>query len=188
MKDDLDTAVARLDDYVRGQLTDELAEAYEDELFARALSGAAPELAFRARLGDTLRSMRARGTLDMWLTAREAEQLSAGELRVRHFDFHPASPGAPDLSGEFDLLITRGPIDLTGVERLDAEVFTPTGELIKARPDISFDPADGAVYLCCEAALARVAATVQTVTRVWARGNSGRRLLAELGSPGNSGV
>jgi hypothetical protein len=47
-------------------------------------------------------------------------------------------------------------------------------------PDIAFDPADGAVFACCEAELARASANTPTITRVYAFDDDGRRLLCEL--------
>src|SRR5262245_17500866 len=109
MTPDLDAALHDLDDYVRGEGTD--VDAYEEDLFARALAGEAPELRFRSELGRTLREMRARGTIEMWLTAKGVEELSKSGLRVAHFELHAESPGLPDLSADVDILITKVPID-----------------------------------------------------------------------------
>ena len=182
MKHDLDTALARLDDYVRGQLSEELAEAYEEELFARALVADAPELKLRGDFSATFREMAARGSIYLWLTERDLPRVLASGLRIVRFELDLKNPGVPDLSGEFDMLITRVPIDLSGIRRLDVEVCTPTGELLKRMPDVAFDPADGAVFACCEAELARVSASANAVTRVWAADEQGRRLVAELRS------
>ena len=76
-----DHLLDQLDDYVRGHMPDAQASAYEDELFARALSSEAPELSFRRELGQTFRQMAARGTLDLWLTARGVEELRASGPR-----------------------------------------------------------------------------------------------------------
>lgn len=180
MKGDLDAATARLDEYARGKLADAAASEYEQDLFARALDGAAPELVFRDQLQRTLREMKERGTIDPWITARDLERLRGSGLRVEFFELDLAQPSMPDLSRDFDVLVTRIALDLSGVQRLDAEVLTPAGQLVKMMPDISFDPADGAVYACCEAELARSAASATTLTRVWAIGDSGRKLLLEL--------
>jgi hypothetical protein len=180
---DIDTALARLDDYVRKSGNDTQADEYEQDLFARALAGAAPELALRERFEKLFREMDARGTLRLWLTAREVEELSNRGLRVVHAVLDPANPTVPDLSAEFDILVTKVPIDLTGVRRLDAEVLSADGRQLKVMPDIAFDPADGAVFVCCEADLARASAAARTVTRVWAHDDSGRRLFAEIRTP-----
>lgn len=180
MKRELDAAIARLDDYARGQLPDDAAGDYEQDLFARALDGAAPELVFRDQLQRTLREMKQRGTIDPWITARDLDRIRSSGLRVELFELDVQNPRMPDLTREVDILVTRVPIDLTGVQRMDAEVLTPAGQLLKVMRDISFDPADGAVYACCEIELARTAASVTTLTRVWAIDDAGRRLLLEL--------
>jgi hypothetical protein len=193
MSRSLDEALARLDDYVRGGKaaadggddapgTD--VAAYEEDLFARALAGAAPELAFRGAVGEQLRTMDARGTLDLWLTARGVDAVVSRGLRVVQQEIDPQNPHMADLPDDFDILITRVPLDLSGVRRLEAEILGATGERLKLMPDIEFDPADGAVFMCCEAELARAAAASEkTVTRVWAHDDSGRRLIGEIRLP-----
>lgn len=181
MKSPLDLAITRLDAYTRAELPDDEAEAYEAELFGRAMAGNAPELTFRSGLERQLRAMDARGTLDLWLTRRDLARVLASGLRVVQFDLDVANPTVPVFPEQFDLLVTRIALDLTGVHRLDAEVLTPSGELLKRLPDIAFDPADGAIYTCCEAELARTAASVQTVMKLWAEDDSGRRLVCALG-------
>ncbi|HKU40651.1 MAG TPA: hypothetical protein VJR89_20965 [Polyangiales bacterium] len=179
MTPELDAALHELDDYVRGEGTD--VAAYEEELFARALAGEAPELRFRSDLGRTLCEMRARGTIDVWLTARGVEKLDESGLRIAHFTLDPDQPGRPDLSADLDILVTKVPIDLRGVHRLEAEVMSPDGKRLKVMPDVAFDPADGAVFMCCEIELARAAAGVSSVTNVWAYDEAGqRRLLREI--------
>jgi hypothetical protein len=177
---DLDAALARLDDYVRRHAADGEVEDYEQDLFARALAGAAPELGLRERFEATLRWMNARGSLDFFMTAREVAELDQRGLRIRHYVLDLANPVEPDLSGDFDLLVTKVPIDLTGIRHVDAEILTPEGVHLKTMRDIGFDPADGAVYMCCEAELARFSAGAKTITRVWAHEESGRRLLHEI--------
>jgi hypothetical protein len=183
MTPELAAALARLDDYVRRQQPEDQVLAYEEELFARALSAEAPELRFREQLGRTLREMQARGTLDLWLTARDVERMLKSDLRIACVDLDPENPSAPDLSADIEILITKVPIDLTGVKRLDAEVCSAEGKLLKLMPEISFDPADGAVFACCEIELARAAGAAKTLTKVWGYDDAGRRvLLAELRS------
>jgi len=175
-------ALARLDDYVRGHTHDAQVDDYEQDLFARALADEAPELAFRGDMCRTLREMAPRGTLQLWLTARDVEHMLGSGLRIRRYELDLANPQSPDLAGEFDILITKVPFDLTGIRRLDAEVFSASGQSLKRMPEIAFDPSDGAVFACCEAELARVAGTTDTVTRVYAVDDSGRRVLCEIRS------
>jgi hypothetical protein len=180
---DLDRATEHLDDYVRGALDEADAERFEDDLFARALAGAAPELTFRVSLEATLRTMSARGTVEPWITARDVERLKDNPaLRVMVYELDLEHAVGPEVPPGTDLVITRIPVDLRGVGRLEAEVLGPNGQLVKRMPDITFDPLDGAVYACCEAELARTAsAAPPMITRVWATGDdSERRLLLEL--------
>ena len=173
-------ALARLDDYVRGHHDEQFARDYEQELFSRALRGQAPELDFRAALNATLRTMQTRGTLDLWLTQREVAQVRASNLRTFLYEYDPANPTLPEIPPDTDLLITRIPVDLSGVQSLEAEIVGDDGRSLKRMPDVRFDPEDGAIYACCEADLARTAAGAQRPTRLWAVDDSGRRLLAEL--------
>lgn len=177
----VDSSLAQLDDYVRALLTEDEAHAYEEDLFARAVQGEAPELAFRESLGHTLRAMKARGTLNLWQTEQGVAELIASGAKVRRYDYDLENPGAPDLSGDFDILVTRVPIALEEIEHLDAEVLAPDGRVLKTMPDITFDRKDGAVYACCERELAVAAAASTTTTRLWARDAKGsKRLIAEL--------
>lgn len=172
-------ALERLDDYLRGHDAGEDVDAYEDDLFARALAGDAPELAFRAALGVTLREMQARGTIEPWLTAREVERLRTSSLRVVFLEYE--SLLGATIPDDAELVVTRVPIDLRGARRVDAEVTAPDGTVLKVMPEIRFDPADGAVWACCEADLARVAHGARTLTKVWAVDDEQRRtLIAEL--------
>jgi hypothetical protein len=177
---DSQTALTRLDDYVRGQHDDDVVGDYEEELFARALAGSAPELSFHSGLVSTLRAMNARGTLDLWLTARDVERVRASGLKTVLYEFDPAAPPALEIPPGTELLITRIPLPLEGVRSLEAEIYSTDGRLLKRMPDIHFDPADGAVFACCEADLARAANASTTVTKVWVVTDSERRLLIEL--------
>jgi hypothetical protein len=182
MKADIDAAIGSLDDYARGHMDDASAHDYEEALFARALAEEAPELTWHDGLGRVLRIMKARHTLSLWLTAREVAELAQSGLKVLHFQVDTTLFSGPDLTGDFDILVTKVPLDLTGVQKLDAEVLSPEGKHLKMMRDIAFDPADGAVYACCEAELARSAGSVASVTRVWATDANGRRLLTEIRS------
>jgi len=183
MSSDIDAAIASLDDYVRGHMAESAANDYEEDLFARALLQEAPELTWRDDLGRVLQIMKKRGTLSLWLTARGVDELAGSGLRILQFTLDPSNPFEPDLKSDFDILVTKVPIDLTGVRRLEAEVFSPDGSrLLKVMPDIPFDLADGAVYACCEAELARAAASVSSLTRVFATYDDGRRLIGEIRS------
>ncbi|HSC87089.1 MAG TPA: hypothetical protein VLC09_07460 [Polyangiaceae bacterium] len=160
-------ALERLDDYVRGSLDEAHAGAFEEDLFERALLGAAPELSFRHGLGATLQVMKARGTLDLWLTAEGVQRLvQSSGLRVVVWEY--GAPEGPPLQADTELLVTRIPFELHGIRRLEADVCATDGRLLKTMPDVIFDPEDGAVFACCEAELARTANAAVTITRVYA--------------------
>jgi hypothetical protein len=176
----IDEALLKLDDYVRGHLADDAANTYEEVLFEQALLGNAPELEFRAGLTSTLQLMKARGTLNVWLTKKQAEEIQALGLRISLFEVDLEHPSAPNIAEDAELVIARVPLNLVGVSRIDAEVVSDTGRILKRMPDVSFDAADGAIYACCEAELARTAAASKRLTRLWAIGDAGRTLLLEL--------
>lgn len=181
MKRDLDAALLRLDDYVRGHGEGLDDERYEDDLFARAVAGEAPELRLRDALRGTFREMEARGTISPWITSADIARLRASGLRLQLAEVDPANPVALVLDDEAELLVTRVPLDLAGVRRLDVEITTPDGRLLKKMPDLSFDPRDGAVFACCEMELARATVAVRSVSHFHATTETGeRRLLATI--------
>jgi hypothetical protein len=177
----VETALSRLDDYVRRRDEDE--SAYEEELFARALEGNAPEAVFHAGLASTLRRMDARGTLNVWITASDVERLRASDLKTVFMEYDPEDREPLDLPPDTDLLIMRIPLPLEGVRSLEAEVYSIDGTLLKRMPDVLFDREDGAAYACCEAELARTASSApKTITKVYAVTDTERRLIIELPS------
>lgn len=176
----IDEALWKLDDYVRGHLADDAANAYEEELFERAMLGNAPELEFRAGLAGTLQLMKARGTLNVWLTKKQVGEMLALGLRISLVEVNLEHPSAPVIAEDADLVIARVPLNLEGVTRIDAEVVSDTGRVVKRMPDVSFDVADGAIYACCEAELSRIATASRQLTRLWAIRDGGRTLLLEL--------
>ena len=178
----LDAAVARLDDYLRRHDApddDAGTEAYEEDLFARALEGAAPELRFMQDFASTMRTAGAHGALDLWLTAQEAAHVRSSREHVAYLDLDDPSATLPD---DAELLITRIPLQLEGVRAVEMEVLAADGQVVKRMPDISFDPADGAIFGCCDAALARIASGTPRLVRIWGTGpkTGERRLLAEI--------
>lgn len=171
-------ALTRLDDYLRRHDDDASAAAYEEDLFARALAGDAPELAFHHALRRTLRDMDARGTIELWLDGKRVAELRASGRRILFLELD-ALPA--EIPSDAELVVTRVPIDLAGIRHLHVEVRALDGTIIKEMPDVPFDPADGAVWACCEAELARVAGQARTLSRVYGVDASNeRRLLAEI--------
>ena len=177
---EVDPALVRLDDYVRGQQRDDEVAEFEQDLFERALADAAPELTFRAGLAHALRVMAASGTLELWLRKAQVDALRASGRRIVFFELDVNNIVVPPIPADAELLITRIPVDLRGVRTVDAEVQTEDGVLLKRMPDIGFDVEEGAVYACCEAELARAAGSVSTRTFVWGTRDGERQLLLEL--------
>jgi len=179
---DFEAALTRLDDYVRGHDDDALVADYEEDLFRRALEGTAPELTFHAGLTAALRDMNARGSLDLWLTARDVERLRAAGVKVVLYELDLENPEPPVIPPGTDLVVTRVPLELDGVRSLEAEVYANDGRLLKRMPDVRFDPAERAVYACCDADLARTSTSVaaRTTTKVFVVTDTERRLLVEL--------
>jgi hypothetical protein len=173
------TALSRLDDYVRLRHEDE--DAYEEDLFSRALEGNAPEAIFHAALGATLRRMNARGVLELWLTAKDVERVLASGLKAFFWEWNPEDPAPLEIPPDSDLLITRIRMPLEGVRAVEAELCALDGTLLKLMPDVVFDPADGALYACCEPELVRTAATApKAIMKVFAVMGTERRLIVEL--------
>jgi hypothetical protein len=176
------SALSMLDDYVRGHQTDKEASGYEEALFERALAANAPELGFRTGLSGTLREMDVRGTINVWITSKQVNEMQAKGLRLALYELDLVNLREPVIPDDVDLFITRIPVDLTGVQRIDVEVFSDTGRVLKRMPDVHFDVADGAIYACCEAELARTAAAANRLTRLWATREGERTLLLEVPS------
>lgn len=170
----------RLDDYLRGALADAEADAYEEELFGRAATGRAPELAFVDGLTAALRDAVERGTYELYVTAAGVERVMARGVRVQRVELlNTVEPQRYVLERDADLVVARMPVDLTGVRSLDAEIYAGD-RLSKVMRDVSFDPGDGAVFFCCDGELARRTVGFVATTRFYARDDAGRRLVAEL--------
>lgn len=171
----------RLDAYLAGEAPDADAEAFEVDLFARAATGAAPELAFLDGLTATIRSLVERGTYHLYLTAAEVERLRASGAKVQVIDIIDSrEPQQFELQRDVELLVARYPIDLRGVRSLDVEVYLGD-RLSKVMKDVRFDPDDGATFFCCEGDRARQTVGFPTRAKFLATTESGeRRLVAEL--------
>lgn len=175
----------RLDAYLTGETQDPDAEAFEDELFARAASGEASELVFLDGLTAAVRDLVQRGTYHLYLTAAEVDRLRASGAKVQLIDILDSPEKQQyELARDVDFLVARYPIDLRGVRSLDVEVYLGD-RLSKVMKDVRFDPADGAAYFCCEGDLARQTVGFPTRSKFFATTAAGeRRLVAELDTIG----
>lgn len=181
-----DGPLERLDDYVRGAPHDD-DDAYEADLFARALEGAAPELVALDSLSASLRDSARRGTLPNFATAAQVERLRP-EDGGRVAFVNPMTGHWP-VTEATELLVIKVPLELAGVERVDVEnVIVGVGP-VKTMPDVVFEAGDNALYLCCEASLAaRADAMGAVITRFWGHQAGEKRLLFELNWASPNGV
>lgn len=182
MRDEL---LERLDDYVRGEERDD-DEAYEEELFARALAGTARELVAFDSLTASLFDLARRGTLPNFATAAQAERLRQEGGRVFYVD---TMAGAWEIPPDAELLIIKVPLDLASVDRVDVENLVEGIGSVKTMPDVLFEKGGDAIYLCCEASLARRAdAMGAVITRFWGHRAGEKQLLLELDWSAPNGV
>jgi hypothetical protein len=177
-----DERLARLDDYERGLAADEgWAEAYEEELFTRALADEAPELTFRDSLAGSVEAMGRRGTIDLFPSAQAVAALRArADLRVAYYDLAQLPDGRIRPPDDADVVVTRVALR-TGrpIERLEVEVGFAGGEVLKTMPDVTFDRDAGEVFFCCDGDLAR-GIVGRPFGRFWAIEGERRTLLAEI--------
>lgn len=179
---DFHESIVALDGYLRGRGTDVEAAAVEDDLFERAFADAAPELVFVDELTSTVRRLGDKGTLELYIRAADVERLRASSRKVQLIELANTSERQSYVvERDAEILLSRIPLDLHGVEELDIEVYLgDSDEAAKVMRDVAFDEDAGAVFTCCEGDLARATANVRTRSRYYGRSADGRRLIAEL--------
>lgn len=155
-------------------------DAYEEELFARAAAGLAPELAKLDAIVSGIVDLAERGTFELWLDAAECERMRARYGERLSFVDLGREPG-PDAAAarDVDIVITRIPVDLQGVDEVEVEVVAERGGTLKTMR-AAIEPGADALYACCEGDLARRAFRPGVITRFWAVAPGERRLLREL--------
>lgn len=183
---DLHASIVTLDGYLRGRGTDAEAAALEEDLFERAFAGAAPELVFVDELTSTVRRLGEKGTLELYVRAADIERIRASNHKVQLIELaNTSEPQSYVVERDAEILLSRIPLDLRGIEELDIEVYLgDSDDALKVMRDVAFDEDAGAVFTCCEGDLARATANVRTKSRFYGRGADGRRLLAELNTLG----
>ena len=171
-----DEAIERLCDYTSGHGTPDEEAAFEEDLFARALEGAAPELEDVDAIRRGLRDLARRGTVTPFIGPDDADRIRGSGLRVHSIEIS-RDTRSMTIPRDTEILIVRLALDLRGVTRLELEEVSESGIRV-VNSDIPFDPA-GACIVCCEADLARASAGTTGLGRMWSLEESGRRLLAE---------
>ncbi len=180
MKEQRLERLARVDDYVRGEMPEAEVDGFEDDLFARALAGEAPELAAYHSLVASLRDIAERGTLMTYITALDATKMREryGD-RLVYFDLPNDGTTHLDIPKDAELFLTRVALDVQDAERIDVEIAVEGVGPIKVMPDITFEREEGAIYIACEGDLARMTVNMPVRTRYWGHTPSGRKLLAD---------
>lgn len=179
-----DTLIA-LDDYVSGHMPDADVGAFEEDLFARAARGDAPEADFVERFRRSAEWLARRGTFEVGSTRAEVDQLLASGYRVKYMDFGDASVPVevPPIPTDIDYFVYRIGVDLRGMDydTIDVIVETPKGEYVKTFRDVRYDAKDGAFYGVCEAPLAEISFRRGTVrSKVMIGKGAERRHVATL--------
>jgi hypothetical protein len=77
--------------------------------------------------------------------ARLRERFRLGETRIA-----PGGDADVYFTPEVDLLLHHLVADLTGVERVDVELFGPGGQPLITMFAVPFDPGAGAVFIACQ--------------------------------------
>lgn len=153
-------ALAALDDYTSGLMPEAEADAFEEELFARAARGEAPEAEFVEGLRRAAEWLARRGTFEVGATRAEVDALLTSGARVAYMDFGDCSTpvDVPPLAPDLEYVVYRVGVDLRGLDydAIDVVVETPSGEYIKTFRDVRYDTDEGAFYGVCEAPLAEI--------------------------------
>ena len=153
--------LARLDDYVAGQVPSAETEEFEEELFTRAASeqpdadtafydALARNAAWLASHFFGFRGGSTRAEVDALITS--------GKKRVHWMDL--GAPGPKRLSDWPDgtqIVVTRVGVDLRGTSDVQVHVSFDGQNNVKTFRDCEYDPTDGALYAVCHEPLARLA-------------------------------
>lgn len=173
--------LAELDDYASGLMPETEADAFEEDLFARAALGAAPEAEFVERLRRAVEWVNQRGPFKVGNTRADIDAVLTSGLKVVFVDLGDgtAPVDIPPIAPDLDLFTYRLGVDLRGYDFVDVVVESPSGDFIKRFRDVAYDPSDGALYGMCEAPLARISFGRGTViSKVMAGRGAERQLIA----------
>lgn len=154
-------AFQALDAYQSGDMPEDEAAVFEEELFAEAAAGTAHEAAFVDRASRILRHLSPRGGLDVGSSRARVDELIASGLRVQVLEPKVARVAVlPKIDEDAEIVVTHVLVDVRGYDSVDVIVEKANGEHLKIFRDIGWDPFDGTVYAVCEAPLARIAMAV----------------------------
>ena len=180
MTDQEPSALALLDDYVCGTMSDDDAETFELSLFERAARSDAAEADFSERLRRASEWIARRGTFNVGSTRAEIDALRAAGISMSYLEFGRGGVvEVPALSPHDELFVYHLDIDVRDSDGVDVFVETPSGEPLKTFRDVRYEPSDGSIYGVCEMPLAEISFRRGTVvSKVVARRGGERRLIA----------
>lgn len=171
-----------LDAYQSGDMPDDDASVFEEQLFASAAAGTAHEAELVDRVTRLSRYLFPRGGFDIGSSRARVEQLIAMGLRVQLIEPEPAAViQLPKIDDDAEIVVTHWPLDVRGYDSVDVVVAKPDGTYLKTFRDIGWDPSDGTVYAVCEATLARISFTQRAIhSRVIGYRGGQPHVIAEL--------
>ncbi len=171
-----------LDAYQSGDMGDEEAAGFEEELFSAAAAGSAQEASFMDKVTRISRHLYPRGGMDVGSSRARVDELIASGLRVQVIEPVRARVATvPRIEDDAELVVTHVPVDVRGYDSVDVHIEKTDGESLKIFRDIGWDPIDGTVYAVCEAPLARIAAAVGVIrSRVVGHRGGQQHVIAEF--------
>jgi hypothetical protein len=147
-----DDSLALLDDYLSVAMSDAHAADFEERLFAEAAAGRAPELGYLDAFFDQAQWFTSRGGFSSGATRQQIAELRKLP-NVHYIDVLPNTEVSA-WPADTKFVVYRLDVDLRGYENIDVALVTPEGEHRKWFRDVTYDPADGALYGACDAPLA----------------------------------
>lgn len=147
-----DDALALLDDYLSGAMSDAHAADFEERLFADAAEDHAPQLGYLDAFFEQAEWFRMRGGFASGATAEQIAELR--KLPNVHYIDVEADTRVAAWPADTKYVVYRLDVDLRGYENIDVAVVTANGEHRKWFRDCAFDPQDGALYGVCDAPIA----------------------------------
>ncbi len=157
-----------LDDYATGLMPEQLADPFEEEMFAAAAKGEDADDRWYDRFHRLVQYVAQSGILVRGSTAEDIEDLRRGGLRVHVIDMGTGGPCEwPNAKEEVDLIAMRVGCDVRGWESVNADVSAADGTHIHTFRDVLPDPTTGNLYALCAPRLATMGfGTKRRITRV----------------------
>ena len=130
-------------------------------------------------LASGIRRMFGEGRIAAVVTPAFAERLRERGLRIREYRVPRNGSVNCSVAPEDDVLLSRLPAPLEGVERIDLLISPQAGAPFLRLEDVPFDPASGEVVLAPSIAQVRQLPSHQRVMRLVSVGPAGDHLLGE---------